>query len=64
MSNLKTRIQKLERGDLNGQTVIVLFNSLERQEGDTSNPPQPFSKLLNGMKFIYANDDQDYSHLL
>jgi len=64
MSNLKTRLQRLELKDSSNGVVIILLNSLEREDGSMGRSDQPFCRMFNGIRRIYAEEGQNYSHLL
>ena len=64
MSNLKTRLQRLERKSTDSGLVIILLNSLECEDGSIGRSDRAFSRIINGIKIIYADESQDYRHLL
>jgi len=65
MSTIKSRLKRLEKSHSESEIVIILSNSLEMEDGSIGNSPYAFSRILNnGMKIIFADDSQDYQHLL
>jgi len=65
MSTLKSRLKQLEKSHSENEIVIILENSLERVDGSAGQSDHAFSRILNnGIKIIFADEGQDYEHLL
>jgi hypothetical protein len=64
MSALKSRLKQLEKNHSENEIVIILSNSLEMEDGSIGNSPYAFSRIGKGMRIIYADEGQDYQHLL
>lgn len=64
MSNLKTRVARLERQGRIGSMTLIIQNSMEYLSHPEQTKDKPFSKIINGTKIIYVEDDADFSHLL
>jgi hypothetical protein len=64
MSTIKSRLKQLEKSHSENEIVIVLSNSLEMEDGSIGNSPYAFSRIVKGMKIIFADEGQDYEHLL
>jgi len=64
MSTLKSRLKQLEKSHSENEIVIILANSLEMEDGSIGNSPHAFSRIVNDQKIIFADEGQDYGHLL
>ena len=64
MSNLKIRLKQLEKSHYENEIVIILANSLEMQDGSIGRSPFAFSRMVNGIRLILADEGQVYEHLL
>jgi hypothetical protein len=64
MSTIKSRLKQLEKTHSENEIVIILANSLEMEDCSIGNSPFAFSRMVNGLKIIFADESQDYGHLL
>ncbi len=44
--------------------TLIIQNSMEYLSHPEQTKDKPFSKIINGTKIIYVEDDADFSHLL
>jgi len=64
MSNFKTRVQRLENTQELGSLTIIIHNSLAYLDYPDQDPDQPLSIMLNGIRYVYVEEGQEYEYLL
>lgn len=64
MSNFKTRVQRLENTQALGSLTMIIHHSLAYLDYPDQDPDQPFSIMLNGIKYIYVEEGMPFEDLL
>ena len=64
MTNLKSRLKKLEKIENKKGAVLVVINDLELQSKRYQGlPHEPYMTIVNGIKIIFCLAGQDIKHL-
>ena len=64
MSNFKTRVQRLENTQALGSLTMIIHHSLAYLDYPDQDPDQSLSIMLNGIRYVYVEEGQEYEYLL